>query len=83
MGGGGRVLYEGAAREELPKDTSATRGHESECISLLHNADVSDLVGLGSQFEEITGAMSGRHLLIRYPNSKSFRVENRSVSGGS
>lgn len=36
-----------------------------------------------TQFEEITGAMSGRHLLLRYPNSRSFRVENRSVSGGS
>ncbi|KAJ7593228.1 hypothetical protein C8J56DRAFT_493510 [Mycena floridula] len=37
----------------------------------------------GTRFEEITGAMSGRHLLLRYPNSRSFRVENRSASGES
>lgn len=28
----------------------------------------------GTRFEEITGAMSGKHLLLRYPNSRSFRV---------
>lgn len=37
----------------------------------------------GTRFEEISGAMSGKHLLLRYPNSRSFRVENRSTSGGS
>ncbi|THV07388.1 hypothetical protein K435DRAFT_643397 [Dendrothele bispora CBS 962.96] len=34
----------------------------------------------GTKFEEISGAMSGRNLVLRYPNSRSFRVENRSAS---
>ncbi|KAE9400178.1 hypothetical protein BT96DRAFT_881450 [Gymnopus androsaceus JB14] len=30
----------------------------------------------GTRFEEISGVMNGRFLVLRYPNSRSFRVEN-------
>ncbi|KAF5391669.1 hypothetical protein D9757_002376 [Collybiopsis confluens] len=34
----------------------------------------------GTRFEEISGVMNGRFLVLRYPNSRSFRVENRPSS---
>ncbi|KAF5367497.1 hypothetical protein D9758_003745 [Tetrapyrgos nigripes] len=34
----------------------------------------------GTRFDEISGAMNGRNLVLRYPNSRSFRVENRTAS---
>ncbi|KAK7050940.1 hypothetical protein VNI00_005052 [Paramarasmius palmivorus] len=30
----------------------------------------------GTRFEEIRCAMNGRHLVLKYPNSRAFRVEN-------
>ncbi|KAJ3714225.1 hypothetical protein F5878DRAFT_588800 [Lentinula raphanica] len=34
----------------------------------------------GTRFEEISGVMNGKFLVLRYPNSRSFRVENRPSS---
>ncbi|KAF9065605.1 hypothetical protein BDP27DRAFT_1404769 [Rhodocollybia butyracea] len=34
----------------------------------------------GTRFEEINGVMNGKFLVLRYPNSRSFRVENRPSS---
>ncbi|KAL0574735.1 hypothetical protein V5O48_007219 [Marasmius crinis-equi] len=55
---------------------------EDGCIireRIIHNFQRALPLPEGTKFKEIRCAMNGRHLVLKYPNSRSFRVENVTV----
>ncbi|KAJ8072433.1 hypothetical protein PM082_015992 [Marasmius tenuissimus] len=55
---------------------------EDGCVMrerIIHNFQRALPLPEGTKFKEIRCAMNGRHLVLKYPNSRSFRVENVTV----
>ncbi|KAG7089538.1 hypothetical protein E1B28_011211 [Marasmius oreades] len=56
-----------------------TEWEEDGCIvreRVINNFQRAFPLPEGTRFKEIRCAMNGRHLVLKYPNSRSFRVEN-------